>query len=164
MQTPDGGEAVSAASQATQPFGASGDAAQGSVRNRMRASGPSTLLALFAASICLAVAILSASYLGPDLRQTALITTATGPAGSEVSFDDVSDGSAVFFGLRDSVEVRVPWSMSVREFLRLYNLNLEGNQSIRDALMDRLGSVDPDEFLAEGTTLTFTLSPRRSEP
>lgn len=100
-----------------------------------------------------------ASLVGEPVRNAVFVETDVSPVGSELSWSDAPAEAARFFSDRDSVRVRVPWDMSVSEFLSLYHL--ETNPSAREALRDQLGASAPEDPLREGDEVTFTLTQPR---
>lgn len=100
-----------------------------------------------------------ASLLGPSIRRAVLVEVDVSPAGSEPAFTDAPVEAARFFADRDSVTVRIPWDMTVADFLGLYHL--ETNPSAREALRAQLGAVADADVLREGDQVTVTLTTTR---
>ena len=119
-------------------------------------------IATLAAVAALFTVFTLAEALGPGLRRAGMVVTETGPTGSMVPFDDASERAAAFLADRDSVAIVVPWTMTARDLLRLYHL--ENNLSARAALIEELGAEDLDAVLAEGTPVSFILTPVRLTP
>lgn len=99
-----------------------------------------------------------ATLLGARLRDHGLIADRAAAAPTSLSFTD-APRSAAFFEARDSVTVRVPWDMTLGEFLSLYHL--ENNAGARAALQRRLGVAASDDVLREGEEVSFGLTARR---
>jgi hypothetical protein len=100
-----------------------------------------------------------ASLLGAGIRRAVLINVDVSPAGSEPAFTDAPEEAARFFADRDSVTVRIPWDMTVADFLGLYHL--ETNPSARAALRNQLGAVADSDILREGDRVTVNLTATR---
>lgn len=107
--------------------------------------------------------VLGLSALGGEaVRNALLVEVDHGLTGSEPTYSDAPAEAASFFADRDSVTVRVPWDMSVGEFLALYHL--ETNPSARAALRDQLGALADGDPLREGDRVTLRLTLGRTEP
>ncbi|HEX9885001.1 MAG TPA: hypothetical protein VGA70_00860 [Longimicrobiales bacterium] len=100
-----------------------------------------------------------ASLLGPRVRRAVLVEVDVSPVGSEPAFTDAPGEAARFFADRDSVTVRIPWDMTVADFLGLYHL--ETNPSAREALRTQIGAVADADVLREGDEVTLTLTATR---
>ena len=107
----------------------------------------------------LLVSLGMASLLGSTVRKAVLIELDTSPVGSEPSLSDAPDEAARFFADRDTVLVRIPWDMTVADFLGLYHL--ETNPRARAALRDQLGASSDADVLREGDAVSLTLTVTR---
>ncbi len=99
-----------------------------------------------------------AKLLGVPVRRAAFIADRASAPAAELRYTEAPQ-SAAFFEDRDSVTVRVPWDMSVGEFLSLYHL--ENNASARAALERQLGASRIKDPLREGDEISFRLTATR---
>lgn len=109
------------------------------------------------------VAVLGlASLVGEPVRNAVLLETDVSPADSELRFSDAPAEAAAFFAVRDSVSVRVPWDMTVGDFLAVYHL--EAHDGVREALGSQLGAWALDDPLREGERVRLALNLTRPSP
>jgi hypothetical protein len=99
-----------------------------------------------------------ATLIGSPVRTAALITDPTAEPAATLRYTEAPQ-SASFFDDRDSVNVRVPWDMTVGEFLSLYHL--ENNADARASLERQLGVSRAEDLLKEGDEVAFRLTATR---
>jgi hypothetical protein len=99
-----------------------------------------------------------AVLLGEPVRSAALLSDRAAVPEEAARYAE-APRSAAFFAGRDSVHVRVPWDMTVGEFLTLYHL--ENNANARAALERQLGVRARDAYLREGDEVSFRLTTSR---
>ena len=96
--------------------------------------------------------------LSERVRAAVLIADRSAAPSAALRYTDAPQ-SAAFFEGRDSATVRVPWDMTVAEFLSLYHL--ENNASARASLERELGAIEADDVLREGDEITIRLTATR---
>ncbi|MGH7555390.1 MAG: hypothetical protein ACREMQ_20505 [Longimicrobiales bacterium] len=124
---------------------------------------PSSRLTPLAGGLACSALVLTAvlgiaTLLGSRVREAALIADPSAEPAATLRYTDAPH-SASFFDERDSVSVRVPWDMTVSEFLSLYHL--ENNADARAALERQLGMSRPEDLLKEGDQVAFRLTATR---
>jgi hypothetical protein len=119
----------------------------------------SNAIAVAAAAAVVAVALTAVlglqTLLGDTVRDAALIEVAASAPDAVLAYTDAPDGE-LFFADRDSVTVRVPWDMTVGDFLSLYHL--ENNASARTALAEQLNARGDEARLKKGDEVGFRLT------
>lgn len=120
---------------------------------------PATLF-LGSATAVLVAAVVSglAALLGEPVRRAAILSLDESPPTEALRLADDSPEAAAFFMERDSVEVVVPWDMTVAELLALYHL--DNNASARAALEADLGVTESEDLVHEGDAFSFVLTVR----
>jgi hypothetical protein len=116
-------------------------------------------IVLAGSALALVVVLGLAALLGDHVRGAVLIADRNAPPAPALTYTDAPQ-SAAFFEARDSVTVRIPWDMTVSEFLSLYHL--ENNAAARAALARDLGASARDDLLREGDEVSFRLTARRA--
>jgi hypothetical protein len=140
--------------QVSQPSPTAAAAGPAVPRTRAALIGLAVLVLAVGATLALGVAAL----LGERVRAAALIADRSAAPSAALRYTDAPQ-SAAFFEGRDSATVRVPWEMTVAEFLSLYHL--ENNASARASLERELGAVELDDVLREGDEITIRLTATR---
>jgi uncharacterized membrane protein len=120
---------------------------------------PSRAIAVAAGAALVAVALTAVlglqKLLGDTVRDAALIEVPATAPDAALTYTDAPDGE-VFFADRDSVTVRIPWDMTVGDFLSLYHL--ENNASARTALAEQLSARGDEARLKKGDEVGFRLT------
>lgn len=116
------------------------------------------LAAVAVAAAALSVALGLSRVVGAPLRGSTLVMQEQTPPDIALNYTDAPAAGA-FFDARDTATVRVPWDMTVAEFLSFYHL--QNNPDARRALREQLDAAEDADRLAEGAEVTFHLTARR---
>ena len=120
---------------------------------------PATLFLGSTFAVLVAVVVFGvAALLGEPVRRAAILSLDDAPPNEPLRLSDASPEAAAFFLERDSVEVIVPWDMTVSELLALYHL--DNNASARKALEEQLGATEGTDPVRQGDAFSFVLTAR----